>query len=130
MQNLKERLKTFDEDLDRVKKAAQKISNDLNGANEEPMNESNVPQQPHISRSNSFVRSGSRQSGGSSGEGMRRSGGEGMRRGRGGGGDVDHDTKTTRIVSDLKMTPREWYDPGSLLLSYAGSKLGKVAVGA
>ena len=105
MQNLKDRLKTFDEDLDGVKKAAQKISNDLNGANEEPMNESNVPQQPHISRSNSFVRSGSRRGGGS---------GEGMR--RGGGGDVDHDTKTTRIVSDLKMTPREWYDPGSLLL--------------
>ena len=74
MQNLKERLKTFDEDLDRVKKAAQKISNDLNGANEEPMNESNVPQQPHISRSNSFVRSGSRRSVGSS-EGMRCGGG-------------------------------------------------------
>ena len=115
MQNLKDRLKTFDEDLDRVKKAAQKISNDLNGANEEPMNESNVPQQPHISRSNSFVRSGSRRSVGS-GEGMRRSG----------GGDVDHDTKTTRIVSDLKMTPREWYDPGSLLLSYAGVELERV----
>ena len=115
MQNLKDRLKTFDEDLDRVKKAAQKISNDLNSANEEPMNESNVPQQPHISRSNSFVRSGSRRSVGS-GEGMRRSG----------GGDVDHDTKTTRIVSDLKMTPREWYDPGSLLLSYAGVELERV----
>ena len=100
MQNLKERLKTFDEDLDRVKKAAQKISNDLNGANEEPMNESNVPQIPHISRSDSFVRSSRR-------------------------GDSDHDKKT-RIVSDLKMTPREWYDPGSLLLSYAGAKLEKL----
>ena len=57
------------------------------------MNESNVPQIPHISRSDSFVRS--------------------SRRDR--GGDSDHDNKT-RIVSDLKMTPREWYDPGSLLL--------------
>ena len=35
--------------------------------------------------------------------------------GGGGGIDVDHDNKM-RIVSDLKMTARERYDPGSLLL--------------
>ena len=36
----------------------------------------------------------------------------------GGGIDVDHDDhdNKTRIVSDLKMTARERYDPGSLLL--------------
>ena len=35
-----------------------------------------------------------------------------------GGIDVDHDDhdNKTRIVSDLKMTARERYDPGSLLL--------------
>ena len=62
VQNLKDRLKTFDEDLDRVKKAAQKIHHDLNYVKaddheEEPIYEnSNIS---HISRpnpvSNSFV---------------------------------------------------------------------------
>ena len=86
MQNLKDRLKTFDSDLDRVKKAAIKIQKDLNAKN--PKNEeedqtmiyqANV-QARHISRSNSFV----------------------------------FDDNNPQIVSDLKMAASEWYDLESL----------------
>ena len=64
VQNLKDRLKTFDEDLDRVKKAAQKIHHDLNYVKaddhdeEEPIYEnsniSHISQRPNPV-SNSFV---------------------------------------------------------------------------
>ena len=63
VQNLKDRLKTFDEDLDRVKKAAQKIHHDLNYVKadeheEEPIydnsNISHISQRPNP-ESNSFV---------------------------------------------------------------------------
>lgn len=52
VQNLKERLKTFDEDLDRVKKAAQKINDDLGVQYFEPTEKSNNTHSPVNSRSN------------------------------------------------------------------------------
>ena len=62
VQNLKDRLKTFDEDLDRVKKAAQKIHHDLNYVKADEHEEEPIYENFNISRisrpnpvSNSFV---------------------------------------------------------------------------
>ena len=78
VENLKVRLKTLDDDLERVKSAALKIHKELNHETINEVNTNNVPS----SATNSFVCN-----------------------------NQIYEVKD----GDLRMSAKEWYDPGSLL---------------